>query len=878
MSTPDVASNLSAAETTRVERRRTALGFSADAPRRALAISGGGIRSATFALGVLQALARKPLQADANADSQGPRDWRSLLTSFDFLSTVSGGGYIGSFFCSLFVPGRLDGAPPPAAADAKTPASQASIDAARRAYDVMTYEPPGRIHATDDFTTGPAGRGPLAWLRENGRYLTPTGAGDLLYASALAIRNWLAVHYVIGTLFVFVLSALALARCAVAFIDPFGDYEAALLPALEGGYAWWSPLWWLPLATLLLLATPYGVAFWLTHPQSGGTVRDPPRPLTLASGAALILALILGAAAIVVSWPDPLQAIFASQSDLYGGVHWRNPAALVAAFASASTLLACAFFMVSQRGVKSISSHRVVLTRKLSQAVQWTLALSLIALIDTLGQSAYLWLIEGGVKTLVPVSSLAALTWIIRHVALLLDERSKPGWLAKIPLGIAATILGALLLTLIAVIWALLVHWLQWRGLRPDEGMIVDSTRRAILIGLTVVSFALAWTAGRFPGFVNLSTLQALYGARLTRAYLGASNGRRFARGTEGAHIRSVAEPDERDDLTHEQYYDAGVLAPLHIVNVTINQTSDPAEQLTQRDRKGHPLAILPGGFAIEGAYSQLPHHRTGGELDQRLTIGQWIGTSGAAFTTGLGRATNLGMSLVLGLANVRLGMWWRSGCGVDLARGFDRLYETVFRSQAFLTQELTAQFHGLRRTWQYLSDGGHFENTAIYELLRPERDVRLIVACDDGCDDRYAFDDIANLTRLARIDFGIEIEVDAAAPADPAPDNVFGTPEQLCDRDHPSARCALLLNVYDTRPARPRQPRCRIVVIKPRVVSALSIDVANYAQAHPRFPQEPTSDQFFDEAQWEAYRKLGMELATRVIDYCRRHPGLGLA
>ncbi|HAN48811.1 MAG TPA: hypothetical protein DCQ20_08060, partial [Nitrospira sp.] len=49
-------------------------------PKRAgLCFSGGGIRSATFGLGVLQSLAR--LQ---------------LLNKFDYLSTVSGGGYIGS--------------------------------------------------------------------------------------------------------------------------------------------------------------------------------------------------------------------------------------------------------------------------------------------------------------------------------------------------------------------------------------------------------------------------------------------------------------------------------------------------------------------------------------------------------------------------------------------------------------------------------------------------------------------------------------------------------------------------------------------------------------------------------------------------------------
>jgi predicted acylesterase/phospholipase RssA len=45
-----------------------------------LAFSGGGIRSATFNLGILQALAKA-----------------KTLRTFDYLSTVSGGGYIGSW-------------------------------------------------------------------------------------------------------------------------------------------------------------------------------------------------------------------------------------------------------------------------------------------------------------------------------------------------------------------------------------------------------------------------------------------------------------------------------------------------------------------------------------------------------------------------------------------------------------------------------------------------------------------------------------------------------------------------------------------------------------------------------------------------------------
>jgi len=75
------------AELAYVAQRRAALGLPADAVRDnlvGLALSGGGIRSATFNLGFLQGLAR-----------------HQALRHVDYLSTVSGGGYVGSCLTSL---------------------------------------------------------------------------------------------------------------------------------------------------------------------------------------------------------------------------------------------------------------------------------------------------------------------------------------------------------------------------------------------------------------------------------------------------------------------------------------------------------------------------------------------------------------------------------------------------------------------------------------------------------------------------------------------------------------------------------------------------------------------------------------------------------
>lgn len=137
-------------------RASSGQGARGDDGRVGVALSGGGIRSATFALGVFQALAR-----------------HGLIRRIDYLSTVSGGGYFGAFLGRLF----------------------------SRSY-VSSYVSSA---ADVERILSPAGHAPhhvLDWLRENGRYLAPRGAGDLLLGAAVLLRNWIAIHVALGCLVV----------------------------------------------------------------------------------------------------------------------------------------------------------------------------------------------------------------------------------------------------------------------------------------------------------------------------------------------------------------------------------------------------------------------------------------------------------------------------------------------------------------------------------------------------------------------------------------------------------------------------------------------------------------------------------------------------
>ena len=839
-----------ALERDRARQRRSMMGIERppgqEGVQWGLSLSGGGIRSATFCLGVLQGLARRPTPSVPG---------QPLLGQFDYMSTVSGGGYVGSFFNSLFVKGRLSGQ-----------AQENEQMAARRAYEAMREDPPGRIRSDTTYDPARPGHAALAWLRDNGRYMAPTGTGDVIYDAAIAARNWAATQYVVGSVIVLVLSLLLLLRLTLAQHVPFWlsmeeSWRAAACQACaKPSLLWLSPSWLFSTAVFGLFTAPLGIAFWFSHPAKGASLASPPRVWTLAA----MLGMGVGAALLITGCVWQADAPYAHVREVL-----RCSGTLVC--------LSIGWYVIStlrsSRG--SITTQRVVLTRWLARSIIAMLGLAALSSIETLAQTALLWLeINTGFWT---ASTSAALVWLLRQGAKHLADRPSAGWLSRMPAEIVSGVIGIALWMGIAVCWDAAVMLAVW----PQAHLnVADFRQPGVLQGMQHMALFVAGAVailslvmGRFPGFLNLSTLQSLYSARLARAYLGASNHQRFAPGAP-AKYRDVAEPIEGDSIDCATAY-ASPCAPVHFINVCVNLTVSPGEQLVQHDRKGKPLVIAPGGFYFDKQAQpwQRDPHRS--ELTYPLPYGEWIGVSGAAFSTGLGRGTGLGMSLALGFANVRLGRWW-AGINQGSKQG-DGWWRRLFTPQAYLLDELQGRFYAQHRAYQYLSDGGHFENTGAYELLNPARprDIRLIVLCDCGCDPDYAFADLANLIRLARIDHGLEIRLNEAALLDPQLQSRFGRPEDFRrkkdqPRPAPSLRCAVLLDVFstDTTPGTvaPGTLLSRIILIKPTLLASMPADVSQYQSLHDVFPQEPTADQFFDEAQWESYRQLGLSVAKNLF------------
>jgi hypothetical protein len=146
-----------------------------------------------------------------------------------------------------------------------------------------------------------------------------------------------------------------------------------------------------------------------------------------------------------------------------------------------------------------------------------------------------------------------------------------------------------------------------------------------------------------------------------------------------------------------------------------------------------------------------------------------------------------------------------------------------------------------------YLSDGGHFENLAVYELVR--RRCKLIVACDASCDSGYAFGDLHNAMERCRSDFGVDISFPELAPLRPLPDP--GDPQ--CRRSKAHFAVGRIRYNPDSH-----LDDGTIIYIKPTLVEGDPRDVLAYAQVDKTFPHDSTANQWFDESHFESYRALG--------------------
>jgi hypothetical protein len=378
---------------------------------------------------------------------------------------------------------------------------------------------------------------------------------------------------------------------------------------------------------------------------------------------------------------------------------------------------------------------------------------------------------------------------------------------------------------------------------RPDVAVV--------LVMLAVCLIATIVLAARVD--INEFSLNAFYRNRLVRCYLGATR-------DEGTrNPQNFTGFDDDDDMSLAMARDSAI-RPFHLVNCALNLGGSSDLALHTRQSASFTLSPLYCGSAYQsreqdGSVEELGFIPTSdfGHRDGGPTLGQAISVSGAAASPNMGYHTSSVIAFLLTLFNVRLG-WWFPNPG----KTGDGAMSPHF-SLTYLSAEL---FGGAsdKSSFVMVSDGGHFENLAAYELIR--RKCRVIVISDGECDDKYTFGGLGTLIRVCEVDFGckISVVVDNLRPG--------SGDEQWSKR-----RFAVGDITY-------RDGSTGILVyVKASMTGKEDTSVRQYKSSNPLFPHESTGDQFYGEDQFESYRHLGRDIGNGLFGpYCNEPSLLAVA
>jgi hypothetical protein len=284
---------------------------------------------------------------------------------------------------------------------------------------------------------------------------------------------------------------------------------------------------------------------------------------------------------------------------------------------------------------------------------------------------------------------------------------------------------------------------------------------------------------------------------------------------------------------------------PLHVINTALNLTAGEKLAWQQRQAASFTISPLHAGSLYVGYRRS---RRYGGP--DGISIGTAVTISGAAASPNQGYHSSPAMAFLLTLLNVRLG-WWLGNPGIAGRRTHGKGHPTS--SIPLLGNELAGNTSDAY-PWVYLSDGGHFENLGIYEMVL--RRCRYIVVSDAGCDPTFNFEDLGNAMRKIRTDLGVPIDF---------PRGEFGP--RSADTLLKNGGYAVVAPIRYSAVDGPGVPDGTLVYIKPGLYDSefFPKDVYNYASSSPTFPHESTADQFFSESQFESYRALGRHVINEI-------------
>jgi len=757
----------------------------ADPCGSALAISGGGIRSASFALGVIQTfLNEKPGNAS-------PDSGESCFDRFDYMSTVSGGGYIGGAVSWLKHHFGKGG-------DWRTYLGASNLGARSAEFRA------DGIEGVDGsrFTW-------LDYFRQHGNYLKPSSFSTMSLLG-VALRGMLITLSVYTAILALMLWAMQV---------------GGVLPS-AGNTGGWAGHPQRIESFLLFIGLVAGGAFLLF-------------------GIASWLGSIPTRATMFIGWVPPLLFVIAGVWLLFRnpdgsialngeGLHWRWPLAtgfLVAAGACL-TLLWWAKDDYDQARVGSPVVHKwQYRVRIIYQQVLGPLLTFLTLLVAVWSvPHVYVFILAqlGGALSAGLSSSLLGVAGAIYQFIAGRDKKSTTSAFSTL----------RILLTSILLVYGILL--VAYSIVQAGEHHPVS------MFGFDVPLVAIIGFAGVFAGFIvnaNYIGIGRMYRDRLMELFMPdqeaiRENQWRRAGNADQFDIAKLCD----DDGTPQR--------PMHLVNCNVVMVG--ARQDRFRGRGGDSFVLSPR-FCGSSATGWIDTSKLG---DGHFTLATAVAASGAAASphagvAGRGITRNPLVSLLLSLTNVRLGYWIRNPRASQTPKDWHKWFPPNLLAPG-IRQGLFGSGTTENAFFIELTDGGHFDNTGLYELIR--RRVKIIVLSQGSQDVNYSMDDLANTIQRVRVDFGVHIRfnsetypLDAIRPAELG--SIVKRGWALGTIRYPGTDKQGILLYLQTSP-----------------IAGMNADTVSYWRRNVDFPNQTTADQFFDEEQLEAYRELGMGIAQSAV------------
>lgn len=718
------------------EEEKKYLGISEGQRPAGIAFSGGGIRSASFGLGLMQALV-------AN----------DKLKDMHYMSTVSGGGYLGS------------------------------------ALTWALYQGEGKSGVTKDKfplgQVGSAGKNDgdqnklLDYIRQHGNYLTPTESLDIASLAAVAVRGMLISIFVYQTMFI----------VALTIGIRFHLFDADFASWFSGGVQHY---------------TGYNTGM-------GGKVL-PFRGIFIPLGFYCFVLFV------VLSFIYSLRTYFTKGN----------------------------FF----------NEYRLFVKGQIWIGWLWKIGATLL-LIGTLPYIlGWIKALDVAVETATGSTLFGSLVGFWQYMKARKNEKSSgAGSGILIVLGALALIYGMMLFGYIAGerYFTQGVHSHKF----ADHGVFFSL--------LTLAGFG-------FGFFANLNFIgpHRLYRNRLMEAFMPGreavdKNEWKMAMDADRSDMENMCGGEEPEGKTKDY-----PRKPYHIVNTNIILANDSNVKYRGRGGDNYIISRLYSGSDATQWKSTAAHHA---QTSRSVTLATAVATSAAALNpnaavSGEGVTRNTFVSILLSVLNLRLGYW---------TENFNTNIRAKLVPPNFIFPGITAEIfrQGFTRHDRriQLSDGGHFENLAIYELIR--RKAELIVLSDGGADPSFNFDDLANAVEKVRVDFGAKIifrdkcGLDDILPGtgktDKSSNEAFVKKYAISKRGF--AIADIIYKPETDENGVSRTETGILVYVKLSMIDGLPADVYSYKGLHPEFPHQSTADQFFDEKQFEAYRELGYYIAWSMME-----------